>query len=665
MDTCDVVVHKCALFEVEPNDVECMSLNHQLGILAVARRSASRDREHDTLLEYWNVIGDPTFHVKTRPLSRNGVESITWVDCALLSAHIDGSVIIHSLHTPQTVRSQLCPSPIWCLTPIAGHSFAAGTDSGSVLLLLLNENKVEITRTINTGFGCRILSLASNGSVIASGSIDQISIIGIEKAKILHTLKVPRTEKRKPTIIWSLAFVSETLVSGDSRGCVSFWSVENGALYQTFESHQADVLALVASGQFVYAAGVDPSIMRFHRDKKRNNTYRIDHRWRMHSNDVRALAVSGSRLISGGAQQEFFISTLDYQNIILRPPTFFYAPETNFILYQYTRHVVIWAPGTPKFDDYVGEEYLLDEEPVKLAHIESPNHEFIVSSAIKGSGNYVAISTTTALVVYEVSLATEERQGKSNRWTVCDVKECVRHNLSASAMIFNDDSLFFTTSDFTFCSLLLKQPSVINTIASRENAGEVVCLNVLSQKECCYFLFLTTRNEILYCDTAFKKLQRLDVYPHKAPFLDAQFVNSEFLFILCADRKRTVLECSLERMNKHVRLKGVDLSSKSSNFCTLSSEALELRAGDSVLGMHVAHNGTCFFTTRGHVRLLVPYEGRRAVLFAEEPHSSSTAVSDRCCRAQWIQDGCVLVNVPSICTEPSQGAFKLKRFGQN
>lgn len=61
------------------------------------------------------------------------------------------------------------------------------------------------------------MSVASNGKIVAAGTMDQISLINLKKGRIDHTLKLPRSEKRKPTIVWSLYFLCVILYSVTSK----------------------------------------------------------------------------------------------------------------------------------------------------------------------------------------------------------------------------------------------------------------------------------------------------------------------------------------------------------------------------------------------------------------------------------------------------------------
>lgn len=127
--------------------------------------------------------------------------------------------------------------------------------------------------------------------------------------------------KGEHTLVWSVAFLaSGTIVSGDSMGLVKFWDSKMGVQSQSLKVSEADVLALAVGpdGNTVYASGVDQKIHQLqfmavttgggagaaqgkgkkaaaHQQQKQlqdRSHWVVAHSRRMHSHDVRTLAVS-------------------------------------------------------------------------------------------------------------------------------------------------------------------------------------------------------------------------------------------------------------------------------------------------------------------------------------------------------------------------------------
>uniref|UniRef100_A0A0N4UHG1 WD_REPEATS_REGION domain-containing protein n=1 Tax=Dracunculus medinensis TaxID=318479 RepID=A0A0N4UHG1_DRAME len=127
-----------------------------------------------------------SFHIRTVSLGvENCAESLIWVGESLISSHTNGSIIVHDLHGAEIV-----------------------------------------------GFASRIFSLASNENLVAAGCVDDIFLIELKTKKLGPLLKLPRDEKRKPTISYTVFCRNDLLISGDSRGFVCIWDSLTGSLHQ-------------------------------------------------------------------------------------------------------------------------------------------------------------------------------------------------------------------------------------------------------------------------------------------------------------------------------------------------------------------------------------------------------------------------------------------------
>eukprot|EP00466_Bigelowiella_natans_P007733 jgi/Bigna1/71347/fgenesh1_pg.15_\ len=118
---------------------------------------------------------------------------------------------------------------------------------------------------------------------------------------------------RDPTWVWCLKFVlhGQYIAVGDSLGKVTLWDLSFGTQTAVFSDHIADVLALAveANQSVFYSAGADGSIAQFrmvqqqqlpshhhqHQDQGEAGARGVwvrTHTRRVHSHDVRALAIS-------------------------------------------------------------------------------------------------------------------------------------------------------------------------------------------------------------------------------------------------------------------------------------------------------------------------------------------------------------------------------------
>uniref|UniRef100_A0A1I8EHQ7 WD_REPEATS_REGION domain-containing protein n=1 Tax=Wuchereria bancrofti TaxID=6293 RepID=A0A1I8EHQ7_WUCBA len=617
----DFEVHECDLFEHEPYAVDCLALDERKGILSVARHSDFADEKRDGIIEFWNVIGTPMFYVRSTFLGTKTAESLLWKSDILLAAHLDGSITGHRLHTSEYFTVRLTPSPLWCLASITGSAFCAGSGSGAVLILSLEENNhIALNKTVSIGFSTHVMSLACNNDIIAAGTIDEISLISVSKQQIEYRMKLPRIEKRKPTVVWCLCFIGDLLASGDSRGYVTFWNASNGAFSQCLQTHQSDILSITVMNQSLYAAGVDPTIARLGLNQE-NTAYRVEHRRTIHSNDVRALITC---------------------NVV---------ENANFFFYQYDSRIVIWKAGKPTTVASEKKIHCLAKGPVKLAQLRSYRGEFIVSSALNSEGKLLAVSTISTTTIYKLDLNSSKELNISvlNRMHICGTR-----------LLFTSTSLFIASGCLRIYGLPIGDsiPQYPDVVAERDNAGEVVRLH--SNMNEMSLVLLTARNELFILGILKKTLRKLEI-PGTNIFIDAQFISLASLYILCADRKYTLIEYNTD----------TNILSDS----TISTEALCMLPDESVLQMDCnSSNDVVLSGSRGSFRVIAVINGKRVLLYGpeacalkktEEDDGVCLMRRDRCSQAFWLSARKLLFTTPIMFAEPSQTAFRLKRYGLN
>ncbi|KAL3998677.1 hypothetical protein ACH3XW_15995 [Acanthocheilonema viteae] len=646
-------IHECDLFEHERYTVDCLELDEQQGILAVARHSDFGDKKRDGMVEFWNVIGTPMFYVRSTFLGNKTAESLLWKGDILLAAHLDGSITGHRFHTSKYFTARLIPTPLWCLASITGSVFCAGSDSGAVLILSLEENdRITLNKTVSIGFGTHVMSLACNTNMIAAGTMDEISLISVLKQRIEHRMKLPRIEKQKPTIVWCLCFVGNLLASGDSRGYLTFWNASNGAFSHCLQTHQSDILSITAVNESLYAAGVDPTIARLGLNQERT-AYRIEHRRTIHSNDIRALVASKhmNALYSGGADYYFCISNRFKHTDALKNITCNIATDANLFSYQYDNRVIIWKVGQSSAVAPKKGIYCLTNGPVKLAQLRSQYGEFIRSSALNREGNLLAVSTicTTTLYKLDVNFSKEPAISVFKRLNICGTE-----------LLFTSKSLFIASGCLRIYNLSIEDSisEYPDVITERDNAGEVVRLH--SNMTETSLVLLTARNELFILEICKKALRKLEI-PGTNVFIDAQFINFASLYVLCADRKRTLIEYN------------TDTNILSDNI--ISTEAICMLPDELVLQMDCnSSNGVVLSGSRGSFRIIALINGKRVLLYGPEACALKKTEGDdgvclmrrdRCIQACWLSARKLLFTTPVMLAEPSQTAFRLKRYGLN
>ncbi|KAM7535193.1 hypothetical protein Aperf_G00000096383 [Anoplocephala perfoliata] len=201
--------------------------------------------------------------------SLTSIESVCWASERLFATGGEGRIFELQLFSIHPKASVLLPGgvPARCLTSDS-DILVSGNDGGYVNIIDITDGRLELKSCL-ASLDDKIVALAldaSNRKIVAvSDAKGKVCIFRLEPESLLSTYAVGDEYATKPTIVWSLLFVGNSLFSGDSRGHVSIWDVEVGSLVSTFKTHAVDVLALTVSTnqKTVFAAGVDPLIRRF------------------------------------------------------------------------------------------------------------------------------------------------------------------------------------------------------------------------------------------------------------------------------------------------------------------------------------------------------------------------------------------------------------------
>nr|CAI5842239.1 unnamed protein product [Callosobruchus analis] len=220
------------------------------------------------------------------------------------------------------------------------------------------------------------LKFDSTGKFIASGSADTVRIWNAETGHAIHKMTTGRSEAKKQTIVWSIELLSDfTIISGDSRGRITFWDGKVGAQIESYQSHKADILALCLSDDehTLYCAGVDPTIVTYQKINVRgeNKKWVKSIQRKIHEHDVNALVLYNDKLYSGGADSYLACSFYPPKTLLKYPPVLqscvHLAKEARYIMFRHSNHIELWSLGkSQKVENNYTGLVDLQEEPQKL-----------------------------------------------------------------------------------------------------------------------------------------------------------------------------------------------------------------------------------------------------------------------------------------------------------
>ncbi|XP_057664279.1 U3 small nucleolar RNA-associated protein 4 homolog [Diorhabda carinulata] len=409
-------VHNVRFYNPEPQPIRCMKIHYNTKKLALSRSDAS--------VEIWNLQNTWFLEKSIVPSTENfSIEDLAWCDNRLLSVGLHGLLVEYNL-------SKLSLENRWAVTGEAAFcldvnktntKIAIGTEQGYLNIFTVKEDGIYFKKFLDKQEG-RIISLKfdSTGEFIASGSIDAIRVWNVETGHAIHKMTTGRSEANKPTIVWCINITDDfTIISGDSRGKLTFWDGKIGAQIESYQSHKADILTICLSSNqsSLYCAGVDPNIINYEKITIKSGAPK----WvrsiqrKIHEHDVNALVLLENKLYSGGADSYLACSfhppkTLLKLPPILQNPCVQLAPAAKRLLLRYPKHIELWNLGKSKDVDVNYRGLLsLNNEPKKLLELKrvmknyenEEDSEGIICTAISKDGTWILYSTIQGVNLFQ------------------------------------------------------------------------------------------------------------------------------------------------------------------------------------------------------------------------------------------------------------------------
>lgn len=308
----------------------------------------------------------------------------------------------------------------FCLdTNSLNTNIAVGTEQGYLNIFSINKEDILFEKFLDKQEG-RILCLKYDPTdkFIVSGSIDAVRVWDVETGHAVHRITTGRSKENKMTIVWCIQVIEDlTIISGDSRGKLTFWDGKIGAQIESFQSHQADLLAIAVSDdkKSLYCSGVDANIINYVKVNVKDGT----EKWvksinrKIHDHDVRSLVLCNNKLYSGGIDGYLACSFYPPKTLIKYPPILqnpfvTLAKQARYIMLRHHKHIDVWSLGKSIELDKSVNNLKLESVPKHLLTLQrivkdtdgAEIQEGIICSAISNDGKWIAFSTDTVLRIF-------------------------------------------------------------------------------------------------------------------------------------------------------------------------------------------------------------------------------------------------------------------------
>lgn len=497
------LIHRCQLFRPSTSAINGLAFEADLQKLAVTRA--------DGTLQVWDTRHHFVLEQVFAPLKHRIAETVIWCKKRLLTTGVSGFLIEWSLHHHNPVKEiKVSPSPVWCTTKSLDESILLlGTEDGAILKFEVFEDENLHLDGALARTDKRILSLAlhNDSKTLVSGSINEIKIWNIESKRCLHKMRLTalnghKTKKKETStpppdvLVWSLIITKDyIIVSGDSRGVVSFWDAEKAVLIKFFQSHRSDILSVVNDEvqKSIYVAGIDPAIQKFQRlDEKRkqksleeldtidlsataSSSSRIGRLRRRSQNSESAAAMLMTSATSFVKAARRTVHTHDVRTMTLGPDGFLfsggvdvmlgaskYPPTDNlklpniheknvlvskssrFVLFPNEHnHLELWKMANAKTSTSHFETANIESVPEKFVDVKLSHNRTLLSYTLAEHGDMIAYSDELKTTVLKICLELDESKPENKTVSLEKISALNSGQIELPASV----NLCFTTKD--------------------------------------------------------------------------------------------------------------------------------------------------------------------------------------------------------------------------
>ncbi|CRL01996.1 CLUMA_CG015419, isoform A [Clunio marinus] len=442
----NVKLHCLKFYNMVARGIKYAAYSKELNKLGVVR--------NDYSIEIWNLSKAP-FIERTIPGNYDDtVEVICWAGPRFFSVGLSGSGVKEwDLKKLTPLRSMLLTGEKGICMDYQKQTgmLAIGTEEGIMNIFSTDDNELQFCRLLDRQ-DHRIIccKFNNNGDKLASGSLDTVKIWNVQSGQVIHKMSTGRAESNQETIVWCVDFIDDnTVITGDSRGKVTFWDITLGAQIDYVHASNFDIMCLSISNdrKSFFCSGVEQILKKYTKvtvqrgGKDFDQWVRCAKRSKIHTHDILTMiTLKNDLLVSGGVDGFLSFTTPDMKNFdrfgpFLQHPFVNISDENRLILLKYVNYLELWRLGSAdeQTQEIANESqekanlsieenenetvtqsttsklYQLQEFPEKFLELRSKKDEMIICSSISNNGQWIAYSTLNSIRLFRFEILSNSK----------------------------------------------------------------------------------------------------------------------------------------------------------------------------------------------------------------------------------------------------------------
>lgn len=451
-----------------------------------------------------------------------------------------------------------------------------GTEEGIINVFDTSDDDLQFSKLLDRQ-DHRIVCCKFNhtGDRLVSGSIDAVKVWNIQTGHVIHKMSTGRANIHSETIVWCIEVLKDfTIITGDSRGRLSFWDGNLGSQIDWVQASTVDILCLSKSSneKEIFCSGVEQLVRKYMKITTTKENHQTDQwircakKYRLHTHDILTMtSIGDDEIVTSGidgylTRCNHELKVIERLGPFLRNPFVKIARKARLMLLMYSNYLEIWklATGSDEEDKIIPSDVDEDEDeilksfkpkttsnnvkitsfPEKLLELRSQKDEMILSASISNDGKWIAYSTENSIRLFHFDIENGKPQ-------LMRIKNLPEELLPCQQMAFSENLLITVNDKCSIFDINSSSTELRQTFELEDYHQDIV--HIVEVSECGKYLSLASlcNNISIWCVKRGVFSHERNFPKHSCPVTSMKFHVNRPTFVMAFSDNR-ICEYNLE-----------------------------------------------------------------------------------------------------------------------